>query len=86
MDGQEEMSADFEWRIQALSDQPAIDLNTLLGTHTTVEIDHAMGTRAFDGILTEAEVRGASENGFRYDLVLRPWLHVAGLRRNMQKA
>lgn len=40
--------------------------------------------RAFDGIVCEAEQRGAFENGFRYDLTLRPWLHVASLRRNMR--
>ena len=84
MDGVEEISGDFEWRIEALSDQPGLDLHGLLGTHATVEIDHTQGTRAFDGIVCEAQQRGASENGFRYDLVLRPWLHAASLRRNMR--
>ena len=84
MDGAEEISGDFEWRIEALSDQPGLDLHGLLGTHATVEIDHTQGTRAFDGIVCEAQQRGASENGFRYDLVLRPWLHAASLRRNMR--
>ncbi|PJI84914.1 type VI secretion system secreted protein VgrG [Yoonia maricola] len=84
MDGTEELSGDFTWRVEALSDDPALDLHGLLGTHATVEVDHADGTRAFDGIVCEAEARGASENGHRYDLILRPWLHVAGLRRNMR--
>ncbi|WP_415919681.1 type VI secretion system Vgr family protein [Tateyamaria sp. SN6-1] len=84
MDGFEEMSGDFEWRIHALSDQPAIDLHAMLGTHGTVFIDHADGTRAFDGIVCDAVHRGAFENGFRYDLVLRPWLQVADMRRNMR--
>lgn len=43
-----------------------------------------MGARHFDGIVVEGAHRGAFENGWRYDLVLRPWLHVAGLRRNMR--
>lgn len=84
MDGTEELSGDFEWRVEALSTQPDLDLHALLGTHATVEIDHIGGTRAFDGIVCEAQAQGASENGHRYDLVLRPWLHVAGLRRNMR--
>ncbi len=72
MDGIEEMSGDFEWRVEALSAENDIDLHAILGTHATVEIDHVHDTRAFDGIVCEARARGASENGFRYDLVLRP--------------
>lgn len=84
MDGTEELSGDFEWRVEALSTQNTLDLSALLGTHATVEINHAQGVRTFDGIVCEAEQRGAFENGFRYDLILRPWLHVASLRRNMR--
>ena len=84
MDGSEEISGPFEWRVEALSFNDQLDLSALLGTHATVEIDHAQGLRAFDGIVCEAKSRGAFENGFRYDLVLRPWLHVASLRRNMR--
>ncbi|SFD46289.1 type VI secretion system Vgr family protein, partial [Tritonibacter multivorans] len=84
MDGSEEISGSFEWRVEALSFNDQLDLSALLGTHATVEIDHAAGLRAFDGIVCEARSRGAFENGFRYDLVLRPWLHVASLRRNMR--
>ena len=84
MDGTEEMSGDFEWSVEALAGNSDVDLHALLGTHATVEVDHATGTRSFDGIVCEAEARGGFENGWRYDLVLRPWLHVAGLRRNMR--
>ena len=84
MDGKEALSDDFEWRVEALSDQSGVDIHNLLGTRATVEIDHANGTRAFDGIVCEAEAKGAFENGFRYDLVLRSWLHTAELRRNMR--
>ena len=84
MDGTEELSGDFEWRVEALSTENTLDLSALLGNHATVAINHAQGVRAFDGIVCEAEQRGAFENGFRYDLTLRPWLHVASLRRNMR--
>ncbi|WP_179381618.1 type VI secretion system Vgr family protein [Jannaschia marina] len=84
MDGTEELSGDFEWRVEALSTRGDVDLHALLGTHATVEVDRAGGTRHFDGVVCEASHAGVSENGFRYDLVLLPWLHVAGLRRNMR--
>ncbi|KIT14309.1 type VI secretion system Vgr family protein [Jannaschia aquimarina] len=83
-DGSEEMSGDFEWRVEALSKTPGLDLHGLLGSHATVEIDMSGGTRSFDGIVCEASAGGSTENGFRYDLVLRPWLHVASLRRNQR--
>jgi len=82
MNGTEEMSGDFEWRVEALSDQVDLNLDELLGTHATVELWSQEGTRHFDGIVTEARWVGAEENGVRYDLVLRPWLHIADLRRN----
>ncbi|MBM2575330.1 type VI secretion system tip protein VgrG [Jannaschia sp. Os4] len=84
MDGSEELSGDFAWRVEALCVEGGLDLEPLLGTHATVEIETGAGVRPFDGIVCEAEARGADENGWRYDLVLRPWLHVAALRRNMR--
>ncbi|MCF6445746.1 type VI secretion system Vgr family protein [Nereida sp. MMG025] len=84
MDGTETMSRAFEWRVEALSDQPQLDLNALLGTHATVEIQMAQGTRYFDGIVCEAVNGGIADGGVRYDLVLRPWMHLAGLRRNQR--
>ena len=84
MDGDEELSGDFTWTIQALSADPHLDLNKLLGTHATVELKVAGGLRWFDGIVTEAQWCGIDENGNRYDLVLRPWLHISGLRRNQR--
>ncbi|WP_207382605.1 hypothetical protein, partial [Tritonibacter multivorans] len=40
MDGSEEISGPFEWRVEALSFNDQLDLSALLGTHATVEIDH----------------------------------------------
>ncbi|QUJ78137.1 type VI secretion system tip protein VgrG [Sulfitobacter albidus] len=84
MDGHEELSGDFTWTVEALSADPDVDLNALLGTHATIEMDVAGGQRYFDGIVTAAQWCGMDENGNRYDIVLRPWLHVAGLRRNQR--
>ena len=84
MDGSEELSGDFEWRVEALSEQPEVDLDALLGTHATVGIATQAETRQFDGIICEAAHVGNTENGNRYDFVLRPWLHLASLRRNQR--
>lgn len=82
MDGEEELSGNFHWHVEALSADPAIVLDDLLGTHATVSIKSVAGERHFDGIVAEARRIGTEENGNRYDLILRPWFHVAGLRRN----
>ena len=85
MDGTEELSGDFEWRVEAISADPALDLNKLLGTHATVTADiHSGEKRYFDGIVTEARFLGNLESGNVYALVLRPWMHVAGFRRNQR--
>lgn len=82
MNGTEEISGDFEWHVEALSSDNEINLDDILGTHATVSLSSNEGDRFFDGIVTEARWVGTQENGSRYDLVLRPWMHVAGLRRN----
>lgn len=82
MHGDEELSGDFEWNVEALSPDSNLTLHELLGTHATVSMESVEGTRYFDGIVTDAQWIGPEENGNRYDLILRPWLHVAGLRRN----
>lgn len=83
--GNEELSGDFEWRIEAISEDPAVDLNKLLGNQATVSADCFSGhKRYFNGIVTEAAALGNQESGNVYSLVLRPWLFVAGLRRNQR--
>lgn len=51
MDGAEELSEDFEWRVEALSPQPGLDLHALIGTHATVAIDHAEGNVTMDKLI-----------------------------------
>lgn len=84
LEGSEELSGDFEWKVECLSEDARVDLEALLGTHATVSVATTQGIRYFDGIVAEARHAGAIEAGLRYDLVLRPWLHVAGLRRNQR--
>ncbi|MFQ1700258.1 type VI secretion system Vgr family protein [Loktanella agnita] len=75
----------FEYSVDALSPTPALDFDALIGTHATVEIetqDH--DPKVFDGLVTQAKWAGVGENGYRYALILRPWLWVASKRRNQR--
>ncbi|MEL6690899.1 MAG: type VI secretion system tip protein TssI/VgrG [Pseudomonadota bacterium] len=82
MDGDEELCGNFQWNVEALSPDANLDLSQLLGTHATVSVESVEGVRYFDGLVTEARWIGPEDNGNRYDLILKPWMHVAGLRRN----
>ncbi|WP_308917993.1 type VI secretion system Vgr family protein [Jannaschia sp. LMIT008] len=84
MDGREALCGGFAWEVEALAATDDVDLDALLGEHATVAVDMAGGTRHFDGIVAEARRIGPGENGWRYGLVLRDWLHLASLRRNMR--
>ncbi|MEM8849585.1 MAG: type VI secretion system tip protein TssI/VgrG [Pseudomonadota bacterium] len=84
-DGTDHVNGLFEYRIEALSTEPNIDFDDLVGTHATVEIEtRNHGQRRFDGVVTQARWAGVGENGNRYDIVLRPWIWLAGLRRNQR--
>lgn len=83
-DGTDYLNELFEWRVEALSTDPGIDFDALVGTHATITIEGQHGPRHFDGIVTQARWAGAGENGYRYDLELRPWFWLAGHRRNQR--
>ncbi len=83
-DGEEFTNDLFEYRVEALSSRDDLDFDALLGTHATVTISGPDGQRAFDGIVTQIRWAGVGENGHRYNLVLRPWLWLAGKRRNQR--
>ncbi|MBM2578088.1 type VI secretion system tip protein VgrG [Jannaschia sp. Os4] len=84
-DGTDAMSGQFDYRVEALSTEPNIDFDGLIGTHATVELESSNhGTRYYDGIVVEAQWAGVGENGNRYNLALRPWTWLAGLRRNQR--
>ncbi|WP_342078779.1 type VI secretion system tip protein TssI/VgrG [Yoonia sp. SS1-5] len=84
-DGVDHMNDLFEYRVEALSTEPNIDFDGLIGTHASVEIESQNnGTRIYDGLVTEAKWAGVGENGNKYTLTLRPWLWVAGQRRNQR--
>ncbi|RNF34180.1 type VI secretion system tip protein VgrG [Paracoccus methylarcula] len=83
-DGTDRMNDLFEYRVEALATQDDLDFDQLIGTQATVEIEAHETMRPFSGIVTSAQWAGAGENGFKYALTLRPWLYLAGLRRNQR--
>ncbi|MFM2389924.1 MAG: hypothetical protein RLZZ437_1479 [Pseudomonadota bacterium] len=83
--GQDHLNGLFDYRVTAHSSNENVDFDALIGTHATVELTTAGGSdRVFDGIVTEARWDGNTEFGYRYALTLRPWLWLAGKRRNQR--
>ncbi|AGT10005.1 type VI secretion system Vgr family protein [Paracoccus aminophilus] len=74
----------FDYEVEALSSDPGVDFDALLGTHATVTVDTRSGPRHFDGIVTRARYAGAEENGYRFNLSLRPWFWLADQRFNQK--
>ncbi|TWI33878.1 type VI secretion system Vgr family protein [Paracoccus sulfuroxidans] len=74
----------YEYRVEGLAARNDLDFDALIGTHATVEVATRSGTRSFDGIVASARWAGIGESGHRYDLTLRPWFWLTGLRRNQR--
>ena len=75
----------FTVKVEALSQSHDIDFDVLIGTHATVTLkSFDQPDVPFDGIVTEATFAGLNENGWRYELTLRPWFWLAGRRRNQR--
>ena len=75
----------FTYRIEALADTDELSFDDLIGTHATVHLrSFDQPETPFDGIVTEAELLGPGENGWRYGLTLKPWTFLMGLRRKQQ--
>ncbi len=83
-DGTEALNELYDYSVEALATRDDLDFDALLGTHATVTIEGADGPVMFDGIITEARWKGPGENGWRYDLRLRPWFWLADKRRNQR--
>ncbi len=82
--GSDHLNALFEYRVEALAANAALDSDELLGTPATVSIGGPDGDRHFNGIVTQTRWAGAAENGHRYEVTLRPWCWLAGRRRNQR--
>jgi type VI secretion system secreted protein VgrG len=82
--GTDKLNDLFDFTIEALSDNPSIDFNKLIGTHATVELGDGDNRKFHDGVVTQAQWMGPGENGIRYNLTLKPWLWLAGRKRNQR--
>ena len=82
--GSDSINGLFEFHIDALSTKHDIEFDDLIGTHASIEVQSQDGLIPFDGIVTEARWLGPSENGWRYELILRPWFWLSGKRRNQR--
>jgi type VI secretion system secreted protein VgrG len=75
MDLSEEIGRLFNCRLELFSDKEDVDLEKLLGTDVTVEIDlpEDRGTRYVHGLVSEIAHTGRSGAYVTYSATLRPW-------------
>lgn len=84
-EGEEHLNDLFSYRIEALSARDDLDFDALIGTHATVHLhSFDLPEVPFDGVIVEAQLLGAGENGWRYELILKPWFWLLSLRRKQQ--
>ncbi|MBM7068834.1 type VI secretion system Vgr family protein [Actibacterium sp. 188UL27-1] len=84
-DGTDAINDLFEYRIEAISDDPDIDFDALIGHHISVELTHVYKDKKwYDGILADGQYVGVGETGNIYRLVLRPWIWLGSRRRNQR--
>ncbi|MGR3794171.1 type VI secretion system Vgr family protein [Vannielia sp. SX4] len=84
-DGMDAVNECFEYHVEAVTDDSkiAVNLDDLLGTHMTVELEDLYGAKKyFDGIVTECGWAGEGDTGNAYRFTLRPWFWVMSKRRN----
>lgn len=74
-EGSEGLSELFEYRLELVSNDSDIDLDKLLGTKCSLELQsrHDGVKRTFSGVLVEAEWVGRDHDLRYYEVVLRPW-------------
>lgn len=82
-DGTDGINECFEYQVEAVSMDPNLKLDQLLGSHMTVELDTLSGTpRYFDGVVTECAWAGEGDTGNAYRFTLRPWFWLMSKKRN----
>jgi type VI secretion system secreted protein VgrG len=70
----EEISRLFEFQLVALSEDPDISADKLLGTDAAVSVELAEGTkRWFHGIVAAFGIEGVDGRHFTYGITVRPW-------------
>lgn len=82
--GTEAISEPFVFHVEALSEtNGSVDFDKAIGRNATVAVrTTADDRRYFVGLLTETTGGDATDEGYVYGLVLRPWLHLLKKRIN----
>ncbi|MGR3435002.1 MAG: type VI secretion system Vgr family protein [Shimia sp.] len=84
--GHEGLGVPFEYDVEAVASRP-VDLGGLVGTHASVCLTddrHGATETWFDGIVTAARALGIDHDGIVQGLTLRPWFHMATLRKDQR--
>jgi type VI secretion system secreted protein VgrG len=82
-EGQEGLSELFEYRVDALSRDPDVDFNELLGRTCTVSVAlYKEPRRYFDGLVVEAQTMGMVHDLYSYRFILRPTLWLLSRTTN----
>jgi type VI secretion system secreted protein VgrG len=73
--GQEKLGRLFDYHLELLSPNSAIEFRKIVGQRVTVVLElHQGGERHFDGFVTEFRYAGTSGQFARYQARVRPWL------------
>ena len=89
LEGHEQISRLFEYRVRLLSDNPSISANQLLGKDLSIEIDlttqlHGGDQRFLSGQITQFTYAGRDGDFYSYLATLSPWLWHATRRSDFR--
>lgn len=74
LEAYEAISENFEYTIEALSEDEDVDFDPAIGRNCVVKVNSFNGlVRHFNGVLVQAQWTGLYEDLFTYRMVLRPW-------------
>lgn len=75
----------FEYEVEAISSDPNINFDDLIGTDITVELETiSSDSRFFNGVVTNGMWAGVGDTGNKYVMTLRPWFWLLSKRRNQK--
>jgi type VI secretion system secreted protein VgrG len=81
LEATEQLSRDFEFQVELISDNAHIDPATLIAKMATVSMVRSDGSlRYFNGYITEFQLVSADGGLAFYSMLLKPWLAFARLR------
>ncbi|NHZ90296.1 type VI secretion system tip protein VgrG [Massilia sp. CCM 8733] len=83
LEAREELSRDFEYNLEVLSDNASIALKDVQGKMVTIELVRGDGSlRYFNGYVFAFQLTGTDGSVAFYSMLLKPWLAYLKLRRD----